>query len=317
MVGAGPIGTALALRLAAQGDRVQVVTRGGVDPTHPSVEHLALDASDRPALAACADGVDVLYNCANPGPYPVWEKRWPPLAASILGAAEDSGAVLVTLSNLYGYGRVDGPITRDSPLRASDHKGALRNRMWADALTAHQAGRVRVTEARASDYLGPTATHASGVLARYAMQTLNGQPAWVFSDPDQPHTWTAVDDIAATLAVLGVDERAWGQAWLVPSNPPESIRSVLDQLSTRVGAPQPQLRQLPRWLVRAGGALVPLLRELNGVLSQFDYPFVIDAAETTTTFGIEPTDWAALLDATARAWAARAGHQSARGTGAG
>ncbi|MEO5920549.1 MAG: NAD-dependent epimerase/dehydratase family protein [Pseudolysinimonas sp.] len=303
VVGAGPIGTALALRLAEQGDLVRVVTRGGVDNTHSRIEHTGLDASDAAALAACAEGVDVLYNCANPGPYPVWEMRWPPLAASILGAAEDSGAVLVTLSNLYGYGRVDGPITRDSPLQASDHKGALRNRMWAEALAAHEAGRVRVTEARASDYLGPTAGEASGLLARYAALTLKGRSARVFSSPDQPHSWTAVDDIATTLAVLGADDRAWGHAWLVPSNPPQSVRSLLSELSTRVGAPQPQLGLVPRWLLQAGGAVVPLLREVNGVLYQFDSPFVIDAAETTATFGIEPSDWSTLLGATAHAWA--------------
>ena len=117
-----------------------LVSRSGGQSAHPGMEHVALDATDRKSLAASAAGFDVMYNCANPGPYPLWEERWPPLAASILAAAEDSGTVLVTLSNLYGYGRVDGPITRNQPLRAGEHKGALRNRMWEGALAAHNAG---------------------------------------------------------------------------------------------------------------------------------------------------------------------------------
>lgn len=306
IVGAGPVGTALALRLAEAGERVRVVTRSGGGVRHPLVEPVALDASDRDRLAEAAKGATVVYNCANPGAYPLWERVWPPLAASILHAAEASGAVLATMGNLYGYGRVDGPIGHDTPLRPSDHKGALRVRMWEEALAAHEAGRVRVTEARASDYLGPTAKPSNGLLPTYAAATLAGRPSAVFGDADAPHTWTAVDDIAATLEVIGRDERAWGAAWLVPSNPPASVREVLRALGERAGTGEPQLRRMPRWVLTTGGTVVPMLRELRGVLYQFERSFVVDASETTRVFGLEPTDWDALLDATARAWHERA-----------
>lgn len=306
VVGAGPVGTALALRLAAAGEPVRVATRSGRGPEHPGVELTALDASDPAALAGAAAGADVLYNCANPGPYPRWARDWPPLAASILRAAESTGAVLVTLGNLYGYGPVEGAMTRDLPLRPSDPKGALRARMWEEARAAHEAGRIRATEARASDYIGPQAGPGAGVIAMYAQATLAGRPAFVFADPDQPHSWTAVDDIAAALAVLGADERAWGSPWLVPSNPPVSVRELLRALGGRAGTGEPRLRRVPRGLLVAGGLLVPILREVVGVLYQFDRPFVLDAAETTEAFGLEPTPWEPLLDETARVWAERA-----------
>ncbi|MFE5672775.1 NAD-dependent epimerase/dehydratase family protein [Agromyces sp. NPDC056523] len=305
IVGAGPVGTALALQLADGGERVRVVTRSGGGPSHPLIERVALDASDAGLLADAARGASVVVNCANPGSYPLWEKVWPPLAASILRAAETSGAVLVTMGNLYGYGPVDGPMRRDTPLRPSDHKGALRARMWEDALAAHEAGRVRVTEARASDYVGPTAPVSSGLLPMYAAKTLAGRPATVFGDPDAPHSWTAVDDIAATLAVLGRDERAWGSAWLVPSNPPVSVRDALRALGSRVDAREPRLWRMPRWAVGALGAVVPILREVRGVMYQFERPFVVDATETTDVFGLQPTDWESLLDATTPAWRER------------
>jgi nucleoside-diphosphate-sugar epimerase len=305
IVGAGPIGSALAVQLAETGHPVRLVTRSGRGPEHASIERVALDASDAIALAAAARGAAVVYNCANPGGYQQWEREWPPLAAAILHAAEASGAVLVTLGNLYGYGPVDGPMTRDLQLRPSDHKGALRARMWEDVREAHLAGRVRATEARASDYFGPTAPVSSGVLPMYAHDTLRGRAAFVFADPDQPHSWTAVDDIVRTLAVLGADERAWGSPWLVPTNPPLSVRELLRQLGAQVGAGEPRLRRVPRWVLRAGGVAVPLLREVTGVLYQFDRPFVVDASETTRVFGIEPASWQALLEATAYVWRAR------------
>lgn len=307
IVGAGPVGTALAERLTREGGQVRVLTRSGRDFGVAGVESVAVDASDSAALTGCANGASVLYNCANPGAYPLWEKQWPPLAAAILETAERTGAVLVTASNLYGYGPVDEPMTRATPLAPSDHKGVLRARMWQDALTAHKAGRVRVTEARSSDYIGPTLPISSGLLPRYAEATLRGKAASVFSDPDQLHTWTAIDDVAATLAVLGRDERAWGSAWIVPSNPPATVRQVLRGFADEVGAGEPRLRQVPRGLLRLGSRFIPLLREVTGVLYQFDKPFVADGVETSETFGVTPTPWQPLLTETAHAWAERAG----------
>lgn len=306
IVGAGPVGIALARRLTAEGHPVRVATRSGRATGVPGAESVAVDASDADALTAVVEGAEVLYNCANPGPYPAWERQWPPLAAAILTAAEHAGAVLVAASNLYGYGPVTAPMTRSTPLHPSDHKGTLRVRMWEEALAAHEAGRARVTEARASDYIGPELPISSGMLARYANATLSGKTASVFADPDQPHTWTAIDDVAATLAALGRNEEAWGSAWIVPSNPPQSVRQVLQSLHECCSLPEPRLRQVPRWVLRAGGLVVPLLREVTGILYQFDAPFIADGSETTERLGVEPTPWEHVVEPTARAWHARA-----------
>jgi nucleoside-diphosphate-sugar epimerase len=305
IVGAGPVGAALAARLLRDGRRVRVVSRSGRDLGLPDAEIVAADASDREALTTHVTGAEVLYNCANPGAYTAWQHEWPPLADSILTAAERTGAVLVTAGNLYGYGPAEMPMTRNTPLQPSDHKGALRARMWLNALHAHEAGRVRATEARASDYIGPTLPTGSGLLAMYAKATLAGKSASVFADPDQPHTWTAIEDVAATLEALGQDPRAWGSAWIVPSNPPRSVRQVLREINEQVGLGEPRLRRVPRWTLRAGGLVVPLLREVTGVLYQFDGPFITDGTETTATFDVTPTPWDPLIEGTARAWKAR------------
>lgn len=305
IVGAGPIGSALARLLADEAEQVIVVTRSGSARSLEGVTAVAADASDADALMRIAAGAAAIYNCANPGDYTEWERRWPPLASALLAAAEATGAVLVTMSNLYGYGPVTAPMTARTPLHPSDHKGALRAAMWEDARRAHEDGRVRATEARASDYIGPTLPVASGLLARYAHSTLAAKTASVFADPDVPHAWTAIDDVARTLATLGRDERAWGRPWLVPTNPAMSVRQALTDLSRATGAPDPRLRVVPRWLLRVGGVFVPVLREVNGVLYQFDAPFEVDATETEATFGIHPTDWDVLVSETARAWSKR------------
>ncbi|GAA4366320.1 NAD-dependent epimerase/dehydratase family protein [Agromyces bauzanensis] len=304
VIGAGPTGSSLAEHLVASGQTVRVVTRSGRMST-AGAESVALDATDPEALARAADGVDVMYDCANPGPYPRWETGWPPLAAAALSAAERTGAVLVTMGNLYGYGPVDQPMTPALPLAATSRTGRLRARLWLDALAAHEAGRVRTTEVRASDYLGPTVRAEHGLIARYGASVLAGRAASVVGDPDAPHSWTYVPDIGHTLEVLGRDERAWGRAWHVPTNPPVAIRALLEQLSTAAGVASPVVRRMPRAPLTALAPFVPLLGHVRELRYQFDRPFVIDAAETTEAFGIRPTPWAEVIDRTAAAWAAR------------
>jgi len=159
IVGAGAVGSATALLLAGRGEQVRVISRRGTGPQHAAIERVAADATDAERLTALATGAAALYNCANPL-YHQWFTDWPPLASALLTAAERSGAVLATMSNLYGYGPVDGPITQKTPLAATHPKLRLRAEMWRDALAAHEAGRIRATEVRASDYI-----EANGVLS--------------------------------------------------------------------------------------------------------------------------------------------------------
>ena len=152
IVGAGAVGSATALLLAERGEHVRIISRRGTGPEHPAIERVAADATDAERLTELTTGAAALYNCASPQ-YHQWFTDWPPLASALLTAAERTGAVLASMSNLYGYGPVDGPITQKTPLAATHPKLRLRAQMWQDALAAQQAGRIRTTEVRASDYI--------------------------------------------------------------------------------------------------------------------------------------------------------------------
>ncbi|MEV4488874.1 NAD-dependent epimerase/dehydratase family protein [Micromonospora coxensis] len=285
IVGAGPVGTATARLLAGRGERVRVVTRRGTGPEHPAVERVAADAADPGRLTALAEGATALYNCANPA-YHRWPTDWPPLAGSLLTAAERTGAVLATVGNLYGYGPVDGPMTEHTRLASTGVKGQVRNRMWADALAAHRAGRARITEVRGSDYLGADGTSlAMMVLPR----VLAGRRVFLPVDWDAPHTWTYIDDVARTLVTAAGDERAWGRAWHVPSAPAVSMRDLATRAATLVGAPAPKLTRMPYPVLWLGGLVDPMARELRETAYQFDRPFLMDSTAATSTLGVTPT----------------------------
>jgi nucleoside-diphosphate-sugar epimerase len=295
IVGAGPVGTGTARLLAERGERVRLVSRRGSGPDHPAIERVRADATDAGRLSELAAGAAALYNCANPA-YHRWLTDWPPLAAALLAAAERSGAVLATASNLYPYGPVDGPITEATPLGATHPKLRLRGDMWREALARHQAGRLRATEVRASDYIESNSI-LSMVLAK---PILAGKRAYVPSPLDVPHSWTAVADAARTLVTVATDERAWGKPWLVPTNPPLTVRALATRFAAAVGAPAPKLAQIPYAVMWTAGLFVPMVRELRTTRYQFTHPFVVDASATERTFALAPTDFDAALRAVDR-----------------
>ena len=292
IVGAGPVGAATARLLAERGERVRVVTRRGTGPEHPSIERVAADAADADRLTALSEGADALYNCANPE-YHTWPTDWPPLAAALLTAAERSGAVLTTVGNLYGYGPVDAPMTEATPLAATGVKGRVRNRMWADALAAHRAGRARITEVRGSDYIG---LGGKSLPMMVLPKVLAGQRVFLPVAWDAPHTWTYVGDVARTLVAAATDPRAWGRAWHVPSAPPMSMRALADRAAERAGAPAPRLTRMPYPVLWLGGLADPFAREMRETAHQFAGPFVMDSTAASETFGIEGTPLDRVVD---------------------
>jgi nucleoside-diphosphate-sugar epimerase len=304
VVGAGPIGSGIARLLAGQGHQVKIVTRSGSGPAaHEGIERIAADAADSQAVTKLTHGAAALYNCANP-PYHRWPELWPPLAAALLHAAEASGPVLVTISNLYGYGPAQvsigrpgydeaHPMTEQTPLAAIGKKGQVRAKMWHDALAAHEAGRIRATEVRASDYVGAGANAVLG--DRVVPRLLRGQAVTLLGRTDRPHTWSYTGDVAALAVKVAVEERAWGRAWHAPSSPPRTQRQAVDDLARVAGVGQVPVRTVPKAMLRGIGAFSPLMRELRETQYQFSEDFVMDSRPAQREFGLDPTGWDDVL----------------------
>jgi nucleoside-diphosphate-sugar epimerase len=294
VVGAGPVGRETARVLAEAGHAVTVVTRSGRSSGVEGVPAVAADASDPTSLAAVVEGADALLNCANPKSYTVWDEVWPPLAASLLGTAERTGATLVTAASLYPYGPVDAPMTENLPDVATDHKGRLRAQMWADAKAAHDAGRVHAVEVRASDYLG-SGVAQNGHVSRHVPAALEGRAAWMVGDPDLPHTFTDVTDMARTLAAVAFAPSTWGQVWHAVSPAPSSQRAALLGSLAAIGAAAVPVRRIPVAVMRGVGLVSPMMRELGQMDYIFTRPYVMDSSRTQAALGLTPSPWEDIL----------------------
>ena len=298
--GAGQVGRVLGAVLARRGVTVRVVSRRRPAGLADGIGWRAADATDADAASDAAKGAAVIYQCLN-APYSQWPELFPPLQRGALTASERTGALLVSLENLYGYGPTGGrPMTEDLPLAATTVKGRTRAAMTAELLAAADAGRVRVAIGRASDFFGAGVTQGSTLGERVFGNALAGRRADFIGNPDLPHTYSYVPDIAAGLATLGTDARAVGQVWHLPGPQTVTTRALLDLVAGQVGHPV-GVRSVPKLALRALGLINPMLRGLAETSYQFDEPFVLDTSKYESAFGAAGTPLAGAIAATV-AW---------------
>jgi len=251
--------------------------------------------------------LSVRYQCLN-APYTDWPRRFPPLQRGVLAAAERTDALLVSLENLYGYGPIGKvPMTEDLPLAATTVKGRTRAAMTRELLAAAEAGRVRTAIGRASDFFGAGITTGTTLGERVFGNAVAGKRADFIGNPDLPHTYSYVPDIAAGLATLGTDERAVGGVWHLPGPETVTTRQLLELVAGDVGHTV-GVRSVPKLAMRVLGLFNPMMRELAEMSYEFDQPFVLDTSKYQSMFGTAGTPLATAMRGTV-AW-----YQSRNGT---
>lgn len=288
--GTGAIGLATFDALRRRGRTVRLVNRSGKARVPEDVEVVGGDATDPAFAARAARGATVIYQTMNP-PYQEWSAQFPALQSGVLAAAEASGARLVSMENVYMYGRPDGRVlTEDRENNAHTKKGQLRARMAEELLAAHRAGKVEIAIGRASDYFGPRGGAQSNLGDRVFPAALGGKTSTVLGDRRQPHTYTYIPDIGQGLAVLGEHPDAPGEVWHLPNDPEtRSTQELVDAIYRQAGQQHTKLRSVPPLLLRAMALTNPVVRELLEMQYQFEEPFIVDSSKITKRLGVTAT----------------------------
>jgi nucleoside-diphosphate-sugar epimerase len=189
-------------------------------------------------------------------------------------------------------------MTEGMPDAATDHKGVMRARMWAELKEGHDRGTLRAVEVRASDYVG-RGVGQNGHISRVMPAALKGKTAWVIDSATQPHSFTDVLDEARALVAVADRPDTWGRVWHAPTNAPVSVRQAITDTLAAVGKPAVPVRVIPRIATRALGLAMPLLREINELSYQRTAPYILDSSETEKELGLAPTPWETVCRRTA------------------
>jgi nucleoside-diphosphate-sugar epimerase len=285
VIGVGTVGSRVARMLAEKGKSVIVVSRSKSNLGIPGVEEKTADASSLESLLAVASSAKTIYNCANP-PYNTWEVEWPKISSSVSEFAMRTGADLVICSNLYGYGPNEGVLTEDLPLKATWANGVARAKVWQENKALNDAGKLRVTEVRGSDYI--CANEQSRMGDRVVPNLIAGKAIQLLGAIDQPHTWTDPDDVAKLMITLAEDDRSWGKPWHVPSE-------VVADIAKELGVTDYKVAPVGIFLENILGLFNPVIRELNRGRYQFSKPYVVSSKAAHGTFGLSPKPWQLVI----------------------
>lgn len=297
VLGAGPVGRAVVNALVSRGIDAVVVSRSGTEVNGARNEQC--DVRDADSLAKVVAGADAVYQASQPE-YHRWPEEFPSLQNSIVTAVRSTSAVLVAVENLYGYGPVDGPLTETLPLVATGRKGKTRADMWRSLKAESDAGRLRVTAGRASDFFGPYA-EGSQVGDRFFLPLLKNKKAEMFGNLDALHSYTYVGDFGEALVRLALDERSLGQAWHVPNAPALSNRQFVE-LAAEVAGTSPRFVVRGALAMKMAGLFIPPAREIPEILYEFENDFVVDHSAYAALFGDHATPLRDSLEVTINWW---------------
>lgn len=150
----------------------------------------------RDTLDNAAQGVDVVVNAWNP-PYTDWARMVPGLHRQVIDVAARAGATVIVPGNLYVFGAdTPGPWFGGSPHQAQNPLGRIR----AEMEEAYRRSTVRTIILRAGDFID---TCASGNWFDQVMiKSLSRGRLTYPGNPDIPHAWAYLPDLAGTAVML-------------------------------------------------------------------------------------------------------------------
>jgi nucleoside-diphosphate-sugar epimerase len=286
VVGAGPVGRETARLLAEEGHNVVLTSRNAGSIDAGAVRTISADAANAAQLAEISKGAEVIFMCAMAA-YDRWPTDFFPIMDGTVKAAEKTGAKIVVLGNLYGYGdNAPSPLSPVLPLNPSSRKGTVRSIMWERAVRSG----VPAIEVRASDYLGDGAITYFSLLALPSI--LRREPVAFPGDLDAIHAWSFTKDTAKTLVAGARYTGEWNRAFHVPSQN-ASIRKLTEKFSAALGFETPELRQLTTDELEAIG-----FHEGVEMRYLFDKPLVVDATDTEQLLGIKASSLETMIKET-------------------
>jgi nucleoside-diphosphate-sugar epimerase len=302
--GYGPTGEATVGRLRARGQKVRVVQRRRPANLAPGVEFQTcdvLDADDVLSAMRSAEQAVVTIGFEYKGS--VWKTAWPKAMANFIAAAEATGARVVHIDNLYMYGPQTAPLREDMPLTSYGRKPSARaeaTRMW---MKASEEKRILWAALRAPDFYGPGVGRSHIGDVGFGM-VAKGKPATLLMQPDTPHAFAYVPDIArAVLSLLDADNDAYGQAWHVPCAPTLTPRQILkfgaDALGTKL-----RIVAIPGVVLQALGVFAPYLREMAEMSFTWNRPYHVDSTKFARRFWSDATPFEVGARVTALAFGA-------------
>lgn len=212
----GGMGYALVKELVSRGMEVVAFARGKerlgeLFGREEKVTIIAGDASEKKQVSLAAAGVDVIFHALNL-PYEEWKKKLLPITQNIIEAAEENGAMLAVVDNIYAYGKSGGSrLKEDMEKKPLTKKGRLRKEMGEMI----QQANILTLICHFPDFYGPNATNT---YIHFTLEQLMKKKKGGFVGPNHiEREFIYTKDGAKVMVELALREDAYGHSWNIPA----------------------------------------------------------------------------------------------------
>lgn len=286
----GVIAQELSRALASSSPAIRQVSRSPRQ-VNPTDELVAADLLDAKATANAVSGSEVVYLVAGlKYNLSVWQEQWPRVMRNVIEACKQHGARLVFLDNVYAYGRVDGAMTEEAPFNPISKKGEVRAKIATMLLDEMRSGNLQAMITRSADFYGPGAVNSFPHAVIFERLKVKKTPQWI-GNPNTIHTFTFTPDMGRAMAVLGRLPEAFGQTWHLPTTKEPFTGADFARLACDLAGQRYELMVAPRWMLKLMGIFMPVLRENEEMMYQFDFDYRFDSSKIESAFGLEATSY--------------------------
>ena len=287
----GPISDSLLNSLTSRPEPIRLVGRSP-KPQPAATELVTADLTDPDQTARAVAGSRIAYlTIGLTYNVDIWRQAWPRIMQNVLDACTRHNTRLVFFDNVYMYGKVDGPMTEETPFRPVSRKGEVRAQIATMLLDEVRAGNLTALIARAPDFYGPNIRTGVPNVLVFDKFARRQRAMWLVNDSAR-HSFTFTPDAARSLVQLATSETAWNQTWHVPTERnPMTGREFIEAAAEAMGAPAKYF-VLSRPMMKIAGWFQSDLANLYEMLYQYESDYVFDSAKFSRAFGSQVTSWA-------------------------
>ena len=278
----GIIGTGLASILPQYTDKVRLVSRNPA-AVNQSDELVKADLTNNEQTEKAVENADVAYLVLGMQyKTQIWQRDWPKVMTNVINACKKYNTKLVFFDNLYLYGKVDGWMTEDTPPNPSSKKGEVRAKIIEQLVNEYKQGNIKALVARSADFNGPT--KLTFLYPLVYEKILKGKKAQWLLNAKVKHSLTYTTDAVKATALLGNTPDAYNRTWHLPTDKnaltgEEYINTVEEIYGKKNG-----YTILSRWMLRMVGLFVPVIKEMNEMLYQYESDYLFDSTDFENHF---------------------------------
>jgi len=286
----GVIGKELAKSLPQYTNIIRLVSRNP-KKVNDSDELISANLLNSEEILRAVEGSEVVYLTAGiQYDIKIWRRDWPVIMKNVIDACKKNNSKFVFFDNVYAYGKVDGWMTEESPIKPDSEKGKVRAELTKMITNEIEQGNLKAIITRAADFYGPN-TPLSFVNIMVFENFKKGKKAQWFIDVNKKHSFTYTPDAAKGTAILGNTDSAYNQIWHLPTNKDVLTGREFIELAAKAMKVKPEYMVVKKWMTQMLGLFNKVIKESVEMLYQNDSDYLFDSTKFEKSFNYKPISY--------------------------